>query len=432
MNLRAITAQIVGSVLDRGESLATALPAGQARLENPKDKALLQELCYGIMRELPKLEFFINTLMEKPMLGKQRVMHHLMLVGAYQLLHTRIPAHAALAETVEACIDLNRPNMKGLVNGVLRNLQRREQELVDKLPTKAPLAYCHPSWFVKRISKAYPKNWQQILQANNERSPMWLRNNATMQTRDNYLEQLHDLEIEASAGELGDNSILLHKPVPVHALPMFEEGACSVQDAAAQQAAELLAAQPGELILDACAAPGGKTCHIIESCEDLEVVALDCDQTRLERVQENLDRIGLRAQLICGDGCTPEEWWNGPLFDRILLDAPCSATGVIRRNPDIKWLRRDSDIAQLVDLQQEILNACWRILKPGGTLLYATCSVLPEENSWQIKQFLAQQSDAKLVPLHEQDNVENPGWQLFPGGEDNVDGFYYAKLQKIV
>ena len=223
---------------------------------------------------------------------------------------------------------------------------------------------------------------------------------------------------------------MLAAPIGVNKLPDFDSGACSVQDAAAQKAAELLGAQAGELILDACAAPGGKTCHILELAQDIEVIALDCDQNRLERVQENLDRIGLSAQLICGDGGDPDSWWTSERkFDRILLDAPCSATGVIRRHPDIKWLRRESDIDQLVDLQQQILHACWKLLKPGGTLVYATCSVLPHENTIQIAKFLSEQTDATLVPLHDNDTVEQPGWQLLPG-ENSSDGFYYAKLIK--
>lgn len=429
MNLRAVAANTVAAVLDNGESLATALPHAQSQLESQQDKALLQEITYGIMRELTKLEYYLAALMDKPMKGKQRIVHHLLLVGAYQLLHMRIAPHAALGETVEATTNINRPKFKSLINGVLRNLQRQHEALTEKMPTKGPITFNHPKWFIKRVTKTYPKQWQQILQANNDRSPMWLRNNASMQTREQYIQQLADCEIVATAGPLGKNSILLEKPTGVGKLPNFAQGACSVQDLAAQQAAELLDAQSGELILDACAAPGGKTCHILESAKDLSVVALDCVQTRLDRVQENLDRIGLTAQLICGDGTTPSQWWQGPQFDRILLDAPCSATGVIRRNPDIKWLRRDTDIDQLVDLQQQILMACWSLLKPGGTLVYATCSVLPDENSTQIARFLQQQSDATLQPLHDNDTPEMPGWQLLPG-IDNADGFYYAKLVK--
>jgi len=233
MNIRAIAAQTIGAVLDNGESLATALPFAQNQLENPKDKALLQEICYGIMRELTQLEYYLNALMDKPMKGKQRIVHHLLLVGAYQLLHMRIAEHAALGETVAATHDIDRDQFKGLVNGVLRNLQRRQQELRDKMPTKGPVTYNHPKWFIKRVTKAYPKQWQQIVQANNQRSPMWLRNNAKSQSRDEYLAQLNELEITATAGELGQNSILLEKPTGVNKLPAFELGACSVQDIAA-------------------------------------------------------------------------------------------------------------------------------------------------------------------------------------------------------
>ncbi len=429
MNLRARAAQTVEAVLERGESLATALPYAQSKLENAKDKALLQEITYGVMRELMQLEYYIAALVENPLKGKQRIVHYLMIVGAYQLLHMRIPPHAALGETVAAIDDLDRPKFKSLVNGVLRSLQRDHEKLLEKMPTKGPVTFNHPKWIIKRATQAYPKQWQQILKANNERSPMWIRNNASIQTRDEYLEQLATANISASKGIIGDNSILLESPMPVTALPNFDEGACSVQDGAAQQAAEILDAQSGDYVLDACAAPGGKTCHIIELEKEVEVVALDCDERRLERVQQNLDRIGLEAKLICGDGTQPDTWWDGKLFDRILLDAPCSATGVIRRNPDIKWLRRESDIAPLVALQREIFDASWDLLKPGGTFVYATCSILPAENSEQVISFLERHDDATLIPLNENDTPSTPGWQILPG-QDNVDGFYYAKFVK--
>lgn len=429
MNLRAIAAQTIEAVLERGESVATALPYAQSSLENPKNKALLQEITYGVMRELMQLEYYVNALMEKPLKGKQRIVHHLLLVGAYQLLHMRIPPHAALGETVASVDDLDRPKFKSLVNGVLRSLQRDHETLRENMPTKGPITFNHPKWIIKRATQAYPKQWQQILTANNQRSPMWIRNNAAMQTRDEYLAKLAEAEIAATKGELGDNSILLESPVAVTSLPNFDQGACSVQDGAAQQAAEILDAKSGEMVLDACAAPGGKTCHILELAKDIKVVALDCDERRLERVQQNLDRIGLDATLICGDGAQPDTWWSDDKFDRILLDAPCSATGVIRRNPDIKWLRRESDIAQLVELQRTIFDACWKLLKPGGTLVYATCSILPAENSEQVASFLQRHTDAVHVPLNKEDTPTTPGWQLLPG-EHDVDGFYYAKLQK--
>ena len=429
MNLRALAAQLLAAVLDRGESLASALPLAQQKLANPKDKALLQELAYGLMRELPKLEFYINSLVDKPLKGKQRILHYLLLVGAYQLLHTRIPAHAALAETVEAAVALKRPKFKGLVNGVLRNLQRRHEELSQALPDKAPLQYCYPSWLIKRLQTAYPDQWQAVLEQGQQRPPMWLRNNGRHQSRESYLAQLADAGIDAGAGAWGDNSIRLDKPAPVTALPGFADGRVSVQDCAAQMAAELLTPQAGELILDACAAPGGKTCHLLELADDLDLVAVDMDPKRLERVRENLARLNGEARVICGDAAEPASWWSGPQFDRILLDAPCSATGVIRRHPDIKWLRRDSDIDQLVTLQADILAACWQQLKPGGTLVYATCSILPDENARQVAAFLANTADAEHIALHDNDTPQQPGWQILPGDE-MADGFYYAKLQK--
>lgn len=429
MNLRALTAQLLGAVLDRGESLASVLPQAQQQLTNPKDKALLQELSYGLMRELPQLEYYINSLMDTPLKGKNRILHYLLLVGAYQLLHTRIPPHAALAETVNGATALKRPKFKGLVNGVLRNLQRQYQQLQDDMPDKAPLSYCYPSWLINRLQQAYPDRWQAILEQGQQRPPMWLRNNSRQQHRDSYLAQLAAAGINATPGHWGDNAIRLEKPSVVSALPGFSSGAASVQDAAAQMAAQLLGARDGELILDACAAPGGKTCHLLELAESLQVVAVDMDPRRLERVRDNLQRLDLQAQLICGDAACPTDWWQGPQFDRILLDAPCSATGVIRRHPDIKWLRRDRDIAQLAELQRRILDASWQQLKPGGTLLYATCSILPEENCEQISAFLSRQLDAELIPLHDQPNNTQPGWQLLPG-DDHMDGFYYAKLYK--
>ena len=268
------------------------------------------------------------------------------------------------------------------------------------------------------------------MEANNQRPPMWIRNNGQRQSRDQMLARMAEVGINAQAGDEGADCILLERPCDVTKLPGFEQGDCSVQDGAAQLAAQLLDPQPGEWILDACAAPGGKTAHLLERQPDLAgVVAVDADDNRLKRVQENLDRIGLKARLIHGDASTPDQWWPEGQFDRILLDAPCSATGVIRRHPDIKWLRRDQDIRELAELQGRILAALWPRLKKGGTLLYATCSVLPEENRDQVHAFLAATKGARLVPLHEQDTPAAPGRQFLPG-EAGMDGFYYAKLLK--
>ncbi|AQS35292.1 16S rRNA m(5)C-967 methyltransferase [Shewanella psychrophila] len=424
MNLRALAAKVVFQVLEKGISLSVALPDQQKHLENGKDKALLAELSYGVMRHLPQLDKLVSDCMSKPLKGKQRILHQLLLIGCYQLYFTRIPSHAAISETAEACRQLKFEGLVKVVNGVLRNIQRQEKPLPTDNDT---LAFNTPAWIVKRLKAAYPDNWQEVIEHSHQRPPMWLRNNKQSQTRDEYLAALAEIEIPATAGKSSD-AILLESPRDVAQLPGFEQGATSVQDGAAQWAATLLAPKEGELVLDACAAPGGKTCHLLEQA-NIQLVAVDFDEKRLERVQQNLDRLSLQAKLVYGDAADIDSWWQGDKFDRILLDAPCSATGVIRRHPDIKWLRKQSDIDELASLQSKILDHCWQWLKPGGTLLYATCSILPQENEQQIRSFLERADDATLVPIDEQPNPDDIGWQITPGTE-NMDGFYYARLVK--
>ncbi len=429
MKTRAAAANILHQVLNQGQSLSTLLPRYQQQVA-AKDRALLQELCFGTLRWYSRLDAIAKQLLEKPLKGKYQPVHALLLVGIYQLLYTRIPAHAALAETVSACKLLKADPFKGMVNGVLRNVQRRQEELTTKVDTLAQLRLAHPNWLVKRLQQAYPEQWQDILEANNQHPPMWIRVNQGQHSREQYLALLQQNGQEAEPDTLADSALRLARPVDVTTLPGFEQGHSSVQDAAAQLAAQLLEAAPGDTILDACAAPGGKTAHILERQPALaQLVAVDMDGERLQRVHQNLERIGLQATVIQGDAARPADWWQGAAFDRILLDAPCSATGVIRRHPDIKWLRRPEDIAQLAALQAQILDALWQQLKPGGTLLYATCSILPDENSAQIKAFLSRTPDARHQPLHPGDTLEQPGWQFLPGSEQR-DGFYYAKLSK--
>lgn len=429
MKTRAQAALVMQQVLDHGHSLSAALPPAQD-LVAPRDRALLQELCYGTLRWLPRLDAAVGEMMDKPLKNKSRVFHYLLLVGLYQLIYTRIPPHAAVAETVNATKLLKGQALRGLINGVLRNFQRSAEVILMRVDRNPSVRLGHPEWLTKRLRQAYPEQWEAILDANNQRPPMWIRNNGSRQSRYAMLARMAEADLEASAGSEGDQSILLARPCDVAKLPGFEAGDCSVQDGAAQQAATLLDPQPGEWVLDACAAPGGKTAHLLERQPALAgVVAVDADGERLKRVQQNLDRIGLQAQLIHGDASAPDQWWQGPQFDRILLDAPCSATGVIRRHPDIKWLRRDQDIRELAQLQRQILGALWPKLKSGGTLLYATCSVLPDENRDQIRAFLAATPDATLVPLHTGDTPQMPGRQFLPG-EGEMDGFYYAKLKK--
>ncbi|MBF0035675.1 16S rRNA (cytosine(967)-C(5))-methyltransferase RsmB [Citrobacter freundii] len=424
LNLRSMAAQAVEQVVEKGQSLSNVLPAMQQKVAD-KDKALLQELCFGVLRTLSQLEWMIQQLMERPMTGKQRTVHYLIMVGFYQLLHTRIPAHAALAETVEGAVVIKRPQLKGLINGVLRQFQRRQDELLAEF-AQSDLRFLHPSWLVKRIKSAYPQQWEAILEANNQRPPMWLRVNRNHHTRDAWLDLLTEAGLTGFSHPDYPDAVRLETPAPVHALPGFEEGWVTVQDASAQGCVNYLLPEDGEQILDLCCAPGGKTTHILEVAPQANVMAVDVDEKRLSRVYDNLKRLGMKATVKQGDGRYPQQWCGEQQFDRILLDAPCSATGVIRRHPDIKWLRRDRDIAELAQLQAEILNATWSHLKPGGTLVYATCSILPEENQQQIAAFLARTADAVLT---ETGTPEKPGRQNLPGAEDG-DGFFYAKLIK--
>lgn len=434
MNVRALAAKVLNQVVEQGVSLSQALPAAQQEL-SAKDKALLQMLCYGVLRTLPRLDFFCRSLMNKPLKGKQRALHFLILVGIYQLLYTRIPSHAAVGETVNGAKALKKPALKGMVNGVLRSFLREQDQLISKADQQDTLVYCHPSWLVKRLQSAYGnERATEIMNNNNQQAPMWLRVNARHHSRDEYQALLNDAELGSEKAQDAENShaLCLQKATDVYKLPGFEDGWVSVQDGAAQLAAHYLDAQPGELILDACAAPGGKTVHMLELQPKIkQMVAVDADDKRLLRVKENLQRLKLTAKVIHGDASEPDSWWKGEMFDRILCDAPCSATGVIRRHPDIRWLRRDSDIAELVSLQKRILNALWEKLKPGGILLYATCSILPDENELQVKAFLECRTDATLIALSQQYNNQSIGRQLLPN-EAAMDGFYYAKLQKAL
>ena len=363
--------------------------------------------------------------MSRPMTGKQRVVHYLIMVGIYQLLYTRIPPHAALAETVEGAVAIKRPQLKGLINGVLRQFQRQQEELLSEF-SRSEIRFLHPSWLLKRLQKAYPAQWEAIVEANNQRPPMWLRVNRTHHPRDTWLALLEEAGMKGFTHPAYPDAVRMETPVPVYALPGFEEGWVTVQDASAQGCITFLDPKNGEQILDLCAAPGGKTTHILEAAPEAQVLAVDVDEQRLSRVYDNLKRLGMKATVKQGDGRYPAQWCGEQQFDRILLDAPCSATGVIRRHPDIKWLRRERDIAELAQLQAEILDAVWPHLKSGGTLVYATCSVLPEENSQQIKAFLQRTADAVL---NETGDTDLPGQQNLPGAEQG-DGFFYAKLIK--
>lgn len=426
INLRGFAAEILEDVLEKKHALSVLLPIKQSAL-NAKDRALLQEICFGVLRVLPKLEELIQLLMPRPMQRTCPQIHYLIMVGLYQLIYTRIPPHAALSETVEGAVQLKYPRLKGVVNGVLRQFQRKQNQLVPQLQPKDQHHF-HPMWLLRRLQEAWPAQWEQIVEANNQRPPLWLRVNRQYHTTESWRRELRKTGQDAIQHDCFPDAVKLEKPAPVGLLPGFEEGWVTVQDASAQASVLFLDPQNNENILDLCAAPGGKTTYLLEIAPEARVMAVDIDQQRLKKVHENLQRLGLRADVRQGDGRFPKQWCGDKQFDRILLDAPCSSTGVIRRHPDIKWLRQEDDILTLTQLQQDMLDAIWPHLKPGGTLLYATCSVLPEENHLQIAHFLARHRDAYPVPLS---NNLDAQLQLFPDPQGG-DGFFYAKLAKKV
>lgn len=426
-NLRAIAATCCYQVVDQGKSLSDVLPKAQLQFDNPADKALLQEICFGVLRHLPLLDFVCQQLMAKPLIKQLRPLQFLIYVGIYQLKFLRIPDHAAVGETVEAARYLKGQSMTKLINGVLRSVQRKP-ELFDVSQAPLPVQTNHPSWLVNSLQQAYPEQWQQILAANQQKAPLWLRVNVQRCSIEAFCQALTAEGIEFSQPEPSlPQAILLAQATDVVLLPGYLDGWFAVQDLAAQYAALFLAPENDELVLDACCAPGGKTGHILEIAPKAQVLALDKDAKRLDRVRDNLTRLGHQAEIKAADAATPRQWWDGQQFDRILLDVPCSATGVIRRHPDIRWLRKAADIQALATLQQQILIQIWPLLKPGGTLLYATCSVLPAENQQQISQFLAHHQDAEAVALGA--GITASQMQILPG-EQQADGFFYAKLSK--
>lgn len=426
---RARAAEVLAAVLSRGRSLNDALPPALDRV-NARDGALLQELCYGTLRWCLPARHLLGQLLHRPLPTRESVLHALLLIGLYQLYQLRIPAYAAVAATVAATRLIDRPHARGLVNAVLRNAQRRETELRAALAADPVLASAHPAWLLERLQQAWPDDWPAIVAADTARPPMALRVNLARIGRDAYRDRLAATGLNAEPDPCLASALVLDHPCEVDALPGFAEGLVSVQDPAAQLAAPLLDPQPGQRVLDACAAPGGKTGHLLEYAPDLDLLALDNDATRLERVRDNLDRLELHARLIVGDAGRPEEWWDGQPFERILLDAPCTGSGVIRRHPDILVLRRPEDVATLAARQHALLDALWPLLTSGGRLLYATCSVLPEETRQVVDAFLTRHGDATAESIPDDRwRASGAGYQLLPG-EDHRDGFFYARLRK--
>ncbi|WP_339050355.1 16S rRNA (cytosine(967)-C(5))-methyltransferase RsmB [Rickettsiella endosymbiont of Xylota segnis] len=431
-NSRATAAQIISRVIKEKISLKDALSAGLNANINSRDRAFIQELCYGVIRWYAPLRQLCAYLLKKPLNAADQNVYALLLIGLYQLNYLRTSPHAAVHETVQGARELNKVWAVPLINGVLRSFQRQKASLLKKLPKDSHFA--HPDWLIKKLQQAWPNEWQTILAANNHLPPMSLRVNFLKITRKDYMQKLKDKDITGHLSELSATGIILDESSPVIKLPGFMQGEVSIQDTAAQLATSLLLLKPGQTVLDACAAPGGKTTHILESQSDLlSCVAVDSDAIRLSKVKENLNRLSLsdtKVQLLCAKAQNLKSIWKEGLFDRILLDAPCSGTGVIRKHPDIKLLRREEDIVKLAEQQYQLISSLWEILKPNGILLYVTCSVLPEENSDVLIRFLSLHADAKEEVLDETWGVAcSVGRQIFPQIH-GPDGFYYARLRK--
>ncbi|WOJ92484.1 16S rRNA (cytosine(967)-C(5))-methyltransferase RsmB [Congregibacter variabilis] len=426
--VRACAARTIAEVL-RGNSLDRALESHLPTLPE-RDQPLCREICFGTLRQYPRLNALLNQLLQKPLRAKDRDVHALALAGLYQLTSMRIPAHAAVSATVDAATVLKKRQLSGLLNAVLRRFQREEDALNSALSEAAAAA--QPDWLWDALGEHWPEYREQIAQANNSHPPMTLRVNLSRIERDTYQQQLANAGISSHAGALSPAALTLEQAVDVTQLPGFGDGLCSVQDEAAQLAALLLAPKAGERILDACAAPGGKSCHILEQqSTGLSLISMDISEERLHRVQENLDRLGLSATLLACDGATPSAALRESApFDAMLLDVPCSATGVIRRHPDVKILRREEDARSFAAQQRAILDGVWPLLKAGGRLLYVTCSILPEENSQTVAEFLARQNDATEETLDlASTQACSHGLQLLPD-ISGTDGLYFAMLRK--
>jgi 16S rRNA (cytosine967-C5)-methyltransferase len=423
---QCLAAHVVGRVL-AGRSLDSELTAvwRQHATLSPQQRGAVQDVAYGTLRHLGYVDAAIDSLLSRPLTDLP--VRNLLQVTLYQLMHTKAHSYAIVNHAVPAAARLGFPKAQGLVNAVLRNFLRRRDELDAAINATDLGRYSYPQWWIDRVTAEYPQTWREILDAGNARPPLTLRVNRRKIARDDYLEILQLQDIAAHA--VGLQGIVIEKPRPVSLLPGFTEGQVSVQDAGAQLAAELLDAGDGMRVLDACAAPGGKAAHLLELA-DIDLTAADIDAQRLQRVTENLTRLSLNAKLMQADAGNPAAWSNTGHFDRILADVPCTASGVVRRHPDIKWLRKPGDIAAMGKRQAQILDTLWQLLGRGGKLLYATCSVFSEENGRQVEQFTARHPDARQIAVaFPAEGLRHSHGQLFPDAAH--DGFFYALLEKV-
>jgi 16S rRNA (cytosine967-C5)-methyltransferase len=434
INKRSDASWVLYQILENGRSASEVMPKVWSRHEKPQDRAWLQEMVYGCLRNLPELQVWLRQLLNKPLKKQQKIIEHLLMLGLYQLAYSRTAEHAAVSETVDACKEMKEIGLSGLVNAVLRRFQR--EDIQSQVHEQAHISLGLPKWLYKSLLKHYGENYDiaELAKQMHTRAPLWLRVNTQKTNIDEYAAQLNADSYQFET--FGNNTIRLENAGEILRLPGFEDGHFAVQDYAAQQAALLLDAQKGDIVLDCCAAPGGKSAGILEYQAELaHLYILDSDAKRMDRVHENFERLGHnltfaeKTTFVVQDASLLNKNNNLPEFDRILLDAPCSATGVIRRHPDIMWLRKAADIDVLVELQKDILESAWQKLKSGGTLLYATCSILPQENQLQIESFIATHNDATLEPIKTKQDKMQETWQILPG-QDGMDGFFYARLKK--
>lgn len=427
--VRADAARTLARVVFDGVSLRSAFDARAARSTDPRDRALLSATLFSSSRWWLRFDAVLSRLLERALPGKAREIHALLVIGIVQIEIMAMPEYAVVAACVDAARLLGQPRLAGLVNAVLRRYLRERGTLLADADHDPVSRHAHPRWMVERISSDWPRDAEAIFAANNREAPLTLRVNRRRSSRDDLIERLAAVGVAAEAPAHLADGLVLSESTDVSRLPGFVEGCFSVQDGAAQQVADLLDVADGQRVLDACAAPGGKSAHILERA-DVELTALDTDAGRLPRLRENLDRLGLSASVLHGDASRPAGWWDGKPFDRILLDAPCSASGIIRRQPDIKLHRRAADIAPLSATQARLGAALWPMLAPGGKLLYATCSIFRAENETVLAAMLAAHADARVLPVAERHGrAAGNGRQNLPGNK-GMDGFYYALVEK--
>ncbi|WP_329742050.1 16S rRNA (cytosine(967)-C(5))-methyltransferase RsmB [Dyella sp. A6] len=426
---RAEAARALADIALHGTSLREAMERHAPRLPDPRDRALLMALISDGARWWPRFDAALDQLLDQPLRKKEPAVHALLVLGLVQLEILELQDYAAVAATVEAVRELKRPRLAGLVNAVLRRWQRERVQRLAALDADPRTRHAHPAWLAKAIARDWPAQADAAMTADNREPPLMLRVQRRRSTREALLAQLRaDGHAAEPHAWLADAIVLPHS-TDVTRLPGFADGLFAVQDGAAQAAADLVDVHDGQRVLDACAAPGGKACHLLERA-DIALTALEFEPKRAERIGQNLDRLHLRADIVVGDAGDPSAWWDGRRFDRIMIDAPCSATGVLRRRPDVRLHRRAGDIPALASQQRRILDALWPLLAPGGRLLYITCSLLRAENEGVLAPFLAAHADARAVPFTlPVGQAAGPGWQILPGDGD-LDGMYYAAIEK--